>query len=189
MIGYGLLFFVLLLVIAYGVWVWSWFRTPALIVPVTSTDADRRDAADCWLTALHAKKRFNGAILILKDGKPLLMKTYGFTDHTKQQPLTNQSSFRLASVSKQFTAAGVLLLIERGVLESDAPVGDYLEGFPYNGVTTRHLLNQTSGVPDNYLSLAEEHHDEAGDVLSVEKAVELITRYPGVATLPGNAYA
>lgn len=185
--------FFLALMIATGVagvaWIWSFFRVPNLEIPATANTMERVEHIDRWLQQLHAEKRFNGAVLIVRDGEPLLMKTYGFTDHTARESLTNQSSFRLASVSKQFTAAGVLMLVARGTLELDRPVDEYLEDFPYRNVTIRHLLNQTSGVPDVYMSLAEGHRDEVGKVLTLTNAVDLINRYPARASIPGDAYA
>lgn len=179
----------LLLVIAFVLWVWSQLHVPRLNVPATATNAERVALADAWLRRLQENGKFNGAVLILHDGNPLLMKAFGFTDHTAREPLTTQSSFRLASVSKQFTAAGVLICAERGLLDLDRPVTDYLEDFPYRDVTVRHLLNQTSGVPDLYMSLAEEHREEVGEVLTLSEAVELVNRYPTQADSPGEAYA
>ena len=120
----GLLF--TLVVVAAVAWIGSFFRVPKLEIPVTATTMERVEHIDRWLQDLHDTKRFNGAVLIVRDGEPLLMKTYGFTDHTAREPLTNQSSFRLASVSKQFTAAGVLLLVERRELELNQPVDEHL---------------------------------------------------------------
>ena len=74
---------------------------------------------DKWLKDLSLKRKFNGAILIALDGKPDLIETYGFSDVARTKPLTKQSSFRLASVSKQFTAMGIMILKEQGKLNYD----------------------------------------------------------------------
>ena len=103
---------------------------------------------DKWLKDLSLKRKFNGAILIALDGKSDLIGTYGFSDVARTKPLTKQSSFRLASVSKQFTAMGIMILKEQGKLNYDNYVRDYLNAFPYPDITIRHLLTHTSGLPD-----------------------------------------
>ena len=103
---------------------------------------------DKWLEVLSSKEKFNGAILIAIDGKKDLMKTYGFSDLERTKRLTSKSSFRLASVSKQFTAMAIMILKEQGKLYFDDPVKNYLNNFPYSDITIRHLLTHTSGLPD-----------------------------------------
>ena len=106
------------------------------------------DDIDTWLSELSLNNHFNGAILISVNGKIELMNTYGYSNLTRTKPLTVQSSFRLASVSKQFTAMAIMILKERGNLSYDDKVKSYLFNFPYEDVTIRHLLTHTSGIPD-----------------------------------------
>tara|TARA_B100001142_G_scaffold122195_1_gene124070 strand:- start:83 stop:1261 length:1179 start_codon:yes stop_codon:yes gene_type:complete len=110
-------------------------------------DGDINDI-DNWLTELSLKNYFNGAILISVNGKVELMNTYGYSNLARTKPLTAQSSFRLASVSKQFTATAIMILKEQGKLSYDDNVKSYLVDFPYEDVTIRHLLTHTSGIPD-----------------------------------------
>ena len=77
------------------------------------------------------------------------MNTYGFSDLARTRRLTDRSSFRTASVSKQFTAMAIMILKEQGKLKFDDQVQKYLQNFPYEDVTIRHLLTHTSGVPDH----------------------------------------
>ena len=84
-----------------------------------------------------------------------------------QEQIDADSKFLLASLSKQFTAMGIMLLENKGLLKYDAPVTDYIPSFPYTNVTIRHLLNMTSGIPDGYLQLAEKHKAEVGNELSL----------------------
>ena len=90
------------------------------------------------------------ALLVLKDGKPLLRKGYGLADLATRAPVTPQTDFRLASVSKQFTAAAILLLAEDGKLSLDDPVRRWLPSLPpgTDEVTLRHLLDHTGGLVD-----------------------------------------
>ena len=135
------------------------------------------------------KKKFNGVVLFVREGNPLLAKGYGYADAKKEVPLTKHSALRLASVSKQFTAAGIMLMKEKGLLQYDQPVSNYINGFPYEGVTVRHLLNQTSGIPDIYMDLAFDHEAEI-ELLTNEIAVDLIIKENRKAfAAPNEVYA
>ena len=122
-------------------------------VSSSATMAEKLTAIDHWLLALSKKRKFNGAILISKDNKPDLMKTYGYQDLEREKLLTHQSSFRLGSVSKQFTAMALMILNNQGKLKYDDSVQKYLPSFPYRDVSIRHLLTHTSGIAD-YMNLA-----------------------------------
>jgi len=187
---YSLLALVLLIV-AFFTWFFvSYTSVPKLDISPSTDKTARAEKIDRYLAGLQADGKFNGAVLIARAGTPILMKTYGFTDHTLKTELDTKSSFRLASVSKQFTAAGILRAQQLGLLDIDNLVSDYLIGFPYTGVTVRHLINQTSGVPDKYMQLAQTHREEIGDTLSIKEVVELMTKYaPTVEGDPGDAYA
>ncbi|MCK5055134.1 MAG: beta-lactamase family protein [Candidatus Aminicenantes bacterium] len=94
---------------------------------------------------------FNGAVLVAKNGKVVFKKAYGFGDIDQKVKLIPKSSFNLASVSKQFTATGIMILFEKNKLKLDDPVAKYLPQFSYvKEITIRHLLNHTSGLPDIY---------------------------------------
>jgi CubicO group peptidase (beta-lactamase class C family) len=92
---------------------------------------------------------FNGSVLIAKKGKVLLSKGYGMANYELNVPNTPQSKFHIASVSKTFTAAAVLLLEERGMLKVSDSLTKFIPDYP-NGdkITVHHLLTNTSGVPN-----------------------------------------
>lgn len=100
-------------------------------------------------------QRYNGAVpgaslLVVQNGKPVVRRSYGLADveaHVKATPETN---YRLASVTKQFTAASILLLAEDGKLSLDDPVKKWLPSLPatLDSVTITHFLTHTSGVVD-----------------------------------------
>lgn len=159
---------------------------PELVTTAPITEAEGKKEVDAWLTTLKSEGKFNGGVLMVKDGVPIFMDTYGYTDHTGTQQLTTQSSFRLASVSKQFTAFGIMLLENKGLLDYDTPVTTYIPEFPYPRVTVRHLLNMTSGIPDGYLQLAEKYKSTLGDELSIQEAVQLLCDYPSKAAPPNS---
>ncbi|MBX9852825.1 MAG: beta-lactamase family protein [Cytophagaceae bacterium] len=102
---------------------------------------------------LHAFRQFNGALLVAEDGKIIFADAKGYANFTTKELLTVNSSFHLASVSKQFTAMAIMILKEEGKLNYDDDVKKYIPDLPYVGVTIRHLLTHTSGIPNitNYI--------------------------------------
>ena len=159
-------------------------QTRAAPLKVASEDSTeiRIEKIESWLQSIHESKKeivnFNGAVLIMKNQKVLMMDTWGYTDVSGTTELSIQSSLRLASVSKQFTAAAILVLASQHKLDLDDRVDLHLKSFPFDDVTIRHLLNMTSGIPDCYMSLADTHKDTVGDVLSIQEVVQLIGDHP-----------
>ncbi|MEM6778720.1 MAG: serine hydrolase domain-containing protein [Planctomycetota bacterium] len=170
-----------------GYFIYRWLKVDPIVVSSDASDIDRVEAVEGWLHDQFENDRFNGGVLVIRDGKVLLSKTCGYTDDRATHRLDNHTAFRLASVSKQFTAAGVLRLAEMDLLDLDDPVAEHLEDFPFENVSVRHLLNQTSGIPDEYMDRAEEHRETVGDVLTISKAVELVIRRSKPSRPPGDA--
>ena len=96
-----------------------------------------------------ASKQFMGSVLVAQNGKVIFDKAYGFADLEWDVPNTPSTKFRLGSVTKQFTAASILLLEERGKLKTDDPVKKYMPDAPpaWEKVTIFNLLTHTSGIP------------------------------------------
>lgn len=92
--------------------------------------------------------RFMGTVLVAQDGKVLLDKAYGFANLEWDVPNTPTTKFRLGSITKQFTAASILLLEERGKLKVEDPVKKYMPDAPaaWDKITIVHLLTHTSGI-------------------------------------------
>ncbi len=91
-----------------------------------------------------------GAAVMIIQGETVLQKGYGIADFEQNLPVTAKTNFRLASVTKQFTAMSILQQIERGTLSLDTALTDIFPGFPDYGksVTIEHLLQHTSGLYD-----------------------------------------
>src|SRR6516164_7420559 len=97
----------------------------------------------------YVPQQFMGSVLVAEDGKILLDKGYGFANLEWQVPNTPTTKFRLGSITKQFTAASILLLEERGKLKVEDPVKKYMQDAPaaWDKITIFHLLTHTSGIP------------------------------------------
>ena len=90
------------------------------------------------------------SVLVAQGGKVLYRKAFGLANLEERTPITTATNFRLASVTKQFTATAVLLLAERGKLSLDDPLTRFFPGFAKaaHGVKVRHLFGHTSGLLD-----------------------------------------
>ena len=90
------------------------------------------------------------SVMVVHDGRQVFRKSYGFADLEAKVPATPASNYRLASMTKQFTAAAILLLAEDGKLTLDDPLRKWLPTLPAaaESMTLRHLLTHTSGLID-----------------------------------------
>src|SRR5437868_2801786 len=97
----------------------------------------------------NVPKQFMGTVLVAQDGKIVLDKGYGFANLEWNIPNTPATKFRLGSITKQFTAASILLLEERGKLKIEDPVKKYMPDAPaaWDKITIFHVLTHTSGIP------------------------------------------
>ena len=99
----------------------------------------------------HDKGGFNGVWLYAENGVIVSKGALGWRDPESTLPIKEDTIFQLASVTKQFTAAAVMLAVRMGLLSLDDEIVKYFpELTAYKGVTVRHLLTHTSGVPDYF---------------------------------------
>jgi CubicO group peptidase (beta-lactamase class C family) len=105
---------------------------------------------DQQVRAYVEQQRFSGSVLVARDGRILFSKGYGMANAEWGVPNTPASKFRLGSITKQFTAAVVLMLEQQGKLKVEDPVSKYLPDAPAacGKVTIHHLLTHTSGIPN-----------------------------------------
>lgn len=113
-----------------------------------------RRKLDLFLQRINKRHDFHGALLVAKNGKILYSNQVGYKDFNKKELLSEQSVFQLASVSKQFTAAAIMILYEKNQIKLTDTVTTYFPNFPYKDVTIKNLLNHTAGLP-KYFWIAE----------------------------------
>jgi CubicO group peptidase (beta-lactamase class C family) len=122
-----------------------------LSMVVSTTFADELTDADAFIHGQMEVRHIPGmSVGILKDGKVLLNKGYGLANVELSAPASPDTVYRVYSVTKQFTAVAVLLLADDQKLSLDDPISKYLPDAAdtWRGVTIRHLLSHTSGIPD-----------------------------------------
>lgn len=116
-----------------------------------------QDEMDRYLEAAHDIWGFQGSVLVAYKGKVILAKGYGMANYTFGEPNTPQTKFFIGSITKQFTAAAIMILQERGLLDVHDPISKYLPEYPGatgDKITIENLLTHTSGVP-NYTDVPE----------------------------------
>jgi len=109
---------------------------------------------DALLPDLLRKYRAPGAaVALVQDGKVAWAQGYGLANEASGAPVTTETTFQVASLSKSITAWGVMRLVEEGKIDLDAPVTHYLKSWRLpsskldpNGVTVRRLLSHTAGI-------------------------------------------
>jgi len=111
---------------------------------ILSSNVSRAQAVDykkvsSTLNELAKKDKFSGVVLIAENGKVKFEQAFGNLDNEKQLPNKTNTIFELASVSKQFTAMTIMMLQEKGLLNYDDLVEQYIN-IPYKGITIRQLL-------------------------------------------------
>jgi CubicO group peptidase (beta-lactamase class C family) len=129
------------------------------------------------------------SIGVIKDGKLVYKRGYGSANLDYNVPLTSQSVFYIASTSKQFTAASIVLLARRGKISLDDDIRKYFPELPRyeSPITVNHLVHHTSGVRD-YLELMGMAGRKMDEPFGNEEAVELIARQKGLNFKPGERF-
>ncbi|HEY5823364.1 MAG TPA: serine hydrolase domain-containing protein [Cyclobacteriaceae bacterium] len=130
---------------------------------------------------------FSGVALVADHGKPLYHKAFGYRNFETKDPMDTATIFELASVSKQFTAVIIMMLKEEGKLSYDDPLEKYIPNLPYPGITIRHLLNHTSGLPA-YEGVMDAHWDKTKVAGNEDNIEYLITYHPEKLFEPGEKY-
>ena len=161
--------------------------SPAVMydVPISATDHNREGAIDALMQRYQGEVP-GASLLVLKDGEAVVRRGYGLSDleqGTEAGPATN---YRLASVSKQFTAAAILLLAQDGKLSLEDPVRRWLPSLPdvTAPITIEHLLTHTSGLVDYEDLMGEGWQGQIRDA----GVLELLEKEDRLYFPPGSDY-
>ncbi len=139
------------------------------------------------LFKLYDKPDVPGAcVAVIKNGEIVFSKAYGLAELKGKTPVTDRTNFRLASVTKQFTAMCIVMLKEQGKLNYDDPITNFFSDFPEIGkkITVRHLLWHTSGLID-YENLVPEGQTTQ---LKDRDVLELLKKQHDTYFTPGTDY-
>ena len=120
-----------------------------LLLLSVETARGQNDAADVFILGHMQGQNIPGlSIAVVRDGQIVKARGYGLADRRLKTPATADTVYKIASVSKQFIASGVMLLVQDGTVDVNDPISRYLQGTPphWSDVTIRHLLTHTSGL-------------------------------------------
>ncbi len=111
---------------------------------------DKKTILEKLTREANEKGCFNGVWLYAENGEIVSKGAYGWRDAENTLPMQEDTIFEMASITKMFTATAVMLLAREGKLSVDDEYTEYFPDYPYPGVTIRHLLTHTSGMPDDF---------------------------------------
>ena len=138
----------------------------------------------------QAPERAPGAAeMVVRDGRVLYQHLYGVADLKTGAPITAHTNFRLASVTKQFTAMSVMLLVADGRLRYDEHLTEIFPGFPKfgDGITVRNLLNHTSGLQD-YEDLMDQQRWNPARQIQDAEVLDLLEHTTTTKFPPGSRF-
>lgn len=160
-------------------------RTPHITGDAYTAAGRRVDS----LFAVYNSETPGAAVAIVKDGKVVFQKGYGMADLDHDIPITPQTVFNIASVSKQFTAFATYLLASEGRISLEDDVRKYIPELPDYGhvITIKHLLGHTSGLRDQ-AALWSLAGDVSGDISTTEQTLKLLARQRNLNFTPGTAF-
>jgi len=126
-------------------------RTPlfALVLLLTATAAVRADKVDDYVKAEMQKQHIPGlSLAVIRDGKIVKVEGYGLANVELNVPARAETVYKIGSVSKQFIATGIMLLIQENKISLDDRISKFLDGTPdtWKDITIHHLLTHTSGI-------------------------------------------
>lgn len=155
----------------------AWPEDPALAAAVEAEVRPRVQA-----------RQFSGAIVLMQDGRPRVARGWGLANHALGLPFTTETPCDAASLAKNFTAAGVWLLVHEGRLTLAQPVQALVPEYPHGGVTVRHLLEHSNGLAPDYGDF--DRHFAPGQVRTTAALLALAGRdAPAPRFAPGSRFA
>ncbi len=133
---------------------------------------------DTYIEAWTAEDLFSGAVLVAKDGEILFQDAYGKADYNKDIVNTVETRFRIASLTKGFTAMTVLQLEQKGLLRLNESLATYIPDYPRgNEITLEMLLNSRSGIVD-HTELPDFNTRRRTDLCPLERTIETFKNLP-----------
>jgi D-alanyl-D-alanine carboxypeptidase len=130
-------------------------RTIVILLVFWGAVSAKADDVDVYIEARMREMHIPGlALAVVRDGRTVRTDSYGLANAELKVAVTRETVFEIGSITKQFTAAAIMMLAEEGRVGLDDKISKYLAGVPaeWGAVTIRHLLNHSSGI-QNYLLL------------------------------------
>jgi N-acyl-D-amino-acid deacylase len=182
-------------ILRYGLYLWVFsaltatpvFAAEESEILLTQEQGQKAAKIDSVLNYYHEQGIFSGTVLVAAAGKVIYQKGFGYANMETQDPLEPKSNFNVASISKQFTAMCIMMLAEQRKLNYDDNFRKYIPELSYEGITIRHLLWHTSGMPD-YVALMDEHWDPDKYYVNDDVLKMMVKHLPKKLFEPGERY-
>jgi len=146
------------------------------------------DRFGALFTDFAARQGFNGNVLLSHNGRVMYRNAFGYSNLREKTPLRIESVFQLASVTKQFTAAAIMILHDEGRLDFGDEIQKFFPVLPYKDVTIRMLLGHRTGIPD-YMNFSGKYWRRKDGFLTNASLMDmLITRRPRSEFTPDTRY-
>jgi CubicO group peptidase (beta-lactamase class C family) len=161
-----------------------------VVLSIFSQDASPGARVDAVFKDYDSATSPGCAVAVFQDGAVLYKRAYGMANLDHDVRLTPASVFHVASVSKQFTAAAILLLAQDGKLAVEDDIRKYLPELPDFGkkITIRHLANHTSGIRDQWDLLGVAGWRYSRDLITDDDVLELLSRQKDLNFTPGERH-
>lgn len=171
---------------------WPVVNTDSIFIDLNNSILEKkRKQIDALVEKTRRATNLNGTVLYAENGRIVYEKAMGYNDlryKGKKKPLKTNDVFQISSDSKMFTAEAVLMLVQQGLIDLDADIRTYIPEWPYEGITTRHLLNHRSGL-SRYETLADEKWRDKKIPLTNELMIDLYIKYkPSPYFKPDNGF-
>ena len=156
-----------------------------LLFPVMITAQKNKPLFDTYMKGQANLYGFNGNVLVAQNGKVIYKRSFGYADYLTKKKLDNKSIFDCGSIAKEFTAVGILLLKDKGLVNYTDTLRKFFPELPYTDVTIQQLLTHTSGMPNGFALVAK--FFDHNQVASNDDLIRLLAREkPPVLFKPGE---
>jgi len=143
---------------------------------------------DSVFKTLSTKRGFNGNVLISQNGEVVYKNSFGYSDLKAKTPLNLESTFQIASITKQFTAMAIMMLHDEDKLNFTDTLQKFFPNFPYKNITIHQLLAHRSGLPE-YMYFAGKYWKNRRQRMSNQDLMDMLIRHrPGRTFLPDRKY-
>lgn len=165
-------------------------QSSAVGQPATGEAASPEHRVDSIFADVSGPTSPGCALSVMRDGAPIYERGYGMANLEHGIPITPHSVFHVASVSKQFTAMAVELLVDEGLVSWDDDIREYVPEVPDFGptITLRHLVHHTSGIRDQWSLLGMAGWRWEADVVTQKDVLDITSRQTALNFEPGEQY-
>ncbi len=157
-------------------------------IDLQDTDIQHKiHALDCYFEEKVKMQQFNASVFIAYKGTPIFERYYGYKNYYTFEKLTPKSTFQIASTTKTFTSAAILLLVQQNLLSLEDTLNKFFPNFPYSDITVRMLLNHRSGLP-NYLNFSETYWKNKKEFMKNEDVLAMLYKFKPAALNTPNTH-